>query len=158
MIGIAGGAEKCQLALENGYDAVIDRTHENVAQRVKELTNGAGVQVVYDSVGKASFQDSLASLAPRGYFVSFGATTGVTPPIEGATLLRGGSLFFTRPTLATYITSRNDLVNSAQAVFSLISSGVIKIKIGQRFALKDAAAAHRALEANETIGSSILIP
>ena len=158
MIGVAGGPDKCKLALDHGYDVVIDRTRENIAERMKELTKGAGAQVVYDSVGKATFNDSIASLAPRGYFVSFGATTGSAPPVEGGTLLRGGSLYFTRPTLQTYIAKREDLVHSAKAVFDLVSSGAIKVKIGQRFALKDASAAHRALEAGETVGSSILIP
>lgn len=158
MIGVAGGADKCKLALEHGYDVVIDRTRENVVDRVKELTNDAGVQVVYDSVGKATFKDSLASLGARGYFVSFGGTTGSTPPVEAGALMGGGSLYFTRPTLATYVARREDLVNSAKAVFDLISAGTLTIKIGQRFPLKDAKAAHRALEAGETVGSSILIP
>jgi len=158
MIGVAGGEEKCKLALDNGYEVVIDRRRENVAERVKELTKGVGVHVVYDSVGKASFKDSLASLAPRGYFVSFGATTGPAPPVEAASLMGGGSLYFTRPTLATYVARREDLVKSAKAVFDLVSSGTIKVKIGQRFSLKNAIAAHRALEAGETVGSSILVP
>ena len=158
MIGVAGGADKCKLALEHGYDVVIDRKRENVAERIKELTKNAGVQVVYDSVGKASFDDSIASLAPRGYFVSFGATTGSVPPIEASALLRGGSLYFTRPTLQTYIARREDLVKSAKSVFDLVAAGTIKVKIGQRFPLREAGAAHRALEAGETVGSSILIP
>jgi NADPH:quinone reductase len=158
MIGVAGGADKCKLALEHGYDVVIDRKLENVKERVKELTKGAGVQVVYDSVGKASFDDSIASLAPRGYFVSFGATTGPVPPVEASMLLRGGSLYFTRPTLQTYIARRDDLVSSAKSVFDLVASGTIKVKIGQRFSLHEAGAAHRAMEAGETVGSSILLP
>lgn len=158
MIGVAGGADKCKLALDHGYDVVIDRKRENVAERVKDLTKRAGVQVVYDSVGKASFDDSIASLAPRGYFVSFGATTGPVPAVEAATLLRGGSLYFTRPTLQTYIARREDLVSSAKSVFDLVASGTIKVKIGRRFPLREASAAHRAMEAGETVGSSILLP
>lgn len=158
MIGVASGADKCKLAMENGYDVVIDRSRENIAERVKELTKGAGVQVVYDSVGKATFKDSLSSLAPRGYFVSFGAASGPVPPVEASALMMGGSLYFTRPTIATYNARREDLVKSAKAVFDLVLSGVIKVTIGKRFPFKDVREAHRAMQAGETTGSSLLIP
>jgi NADPH2:quinone reductase len=158
MIGVAAGPEKCRLAREHGYAEVIDRTKENIVERVKAITGGAGVPVVYDSVGKATFEASLDSLRPRGYFVSFGTTTGAPPPIEAGVLQKHGSLYFTRPTLVTYTASREDLVNSANAVFGLIAKGVLKVHIGARYPLADAARAHADLEAGKTTGSSLLIP
>jgi NADPH2:quinone reductase len=158
MIGVAAGAEKCQRARENGYAEVIDRTREDVVERVKAITGGVGVPVVYDSVGKATFDASLKCLRPRGYFVSFGTTTGAPPPIEAATLQKLGSLYFTRPTLVTYTAAREELVASANAVFDLVKRGVLKPNIGQRYALADAAKAHSDLEAGRTVGSSVIIP
>lgn len=158
MIGVTTGDDKIKLALAHGYDAVIDRKHDNIAERARALTGGKGVAVAYDSVGKTTFEDTLASLAPRGLFVSFGATTGAPPPLEAARLQKGGSLYYTRPTLATYVADRNDLVASAAAVFDLVRNGVITPQIGQRYALADAAKAHRDLEAGQTRGSSILMP
>ena len=158
MIGVTTGSDKIQLALAHGYDAVIDRKRESIAVRARALTDGKGVAVAYDSVGKTSFEDTLASLAPRGLFVSFGATTGAPPPLEAARLQKNGSLYYTRPTLATYIAAREDLVASAAAVFELVRKGVITPQIGQRYALADAAQAHRDLEAGRTRGSSILMP
>jgi len=158
MIGVAAGPQKCQLALDNGYEFCIDRLSEDVAARVKEITGGAGVPVVYDSVGKNSFDQSLASLAPRGYFVSFGTTTGAPPPVPAATLQKMGSLYFTRPTLVTYTASTAELRNSAQAVFDLVAQGALKVSIHQRYAMSDIARAHAELESGRTTGSSILIP
>jgi NADPH2:quinone reductase len=158
MIGVAGGPEKCTLAKAHGYDHVIDRKREDIVARVKEITGGAGVPVVYDSVGKDSFEASLKSLAPRGYFVSFGTTTGAPPPVEAATLQKMGSLYFTRPTLATYIAKREDLVMSANAVFDMVRKGAVKIHIGQRYRLADAVKAHADLEAGRTTGSSVMTP
>jgi len=158
MIGVAGGAEKCRLARDHGYDEVIDRTREDVAERVKAITAGKGVPVVYDSVGKASFDASLTSLRPRGFFVSFGTTTGAPPPVEAATLQKNGSLYFTRPTLFTYIATREELVASAAAVFDLLKRGVLRVHIGARYPLADAGRAHADLEAGKTVGSSLLIP
>jgi len=158
MIGVAGGPEKCALAKDHGYAHVIDRKSEDISARVKEITGGAGVPVVYDSVGKDSFEASLKSLAPRGYFVSFGTTTGAPPPIEAATLQKMGSLYFTRPTLATYVAKRDDLVMSANAVFEMVRKGAVKIHIGQRYRLADAAKAHADLEAGRTRGSSVMTP
>jgi NADPH2:quinone reductase len=158
MIGVAAGPQKCQLALDNGYVFWIDRLSEDVAARVKEITGGAGVPVVYDSVGKNSFDQSLASLAPRGYFVSFGTTTGAPPPVPAATLQKLGSLYFTRPTLVTYTASTAELRNSAQAVFDLVAQGALKVSIHQRYAMSDIARAHAELESGRTTGSSILIP
>jgi NADPH2:quinone reductase len=158
MIGVAAGADKCRLARENGYAEVIDRTKEDVVARVKAITGGAGVPVVYDSVGRATFEASLKCLKPRGFFVSFGTTTGAPPPVEAATLQKLGSLYFTRPTLVTYTATRAELVASANAVFDLVKRGVLKVNIGQRYALSDAVKAHTDLEAGRTVGSSLLIP
>jgi len=158
MIGVAGGAEKCRLAREHGYADVIDRTREDVLERVKAITGGKGVAVVYDSVGKASFDASLKSLRPRGFFVSFGTTTGAPPPVEAATLQKLGSLYFTRPTLFSYIATREELVASASAVFDLLKRGVLRVHVGARYPLADAARAHADLEAGKTAGSSLLVP
>lgn len=158
MIGVTSGGDKTALALTHGYDAVINRKSEKIPERVRELTQGTGVAVAYDSVGRDSFEDTIASLAPRGLFVTFGATTGAPPPLEAALLQKSGSLYYTRPTLATYIAARDDLVASAAAVFDLVGRGVITPSIGQRYSLADAAAAHRDLEAGATKGSSLLVP
>ena len=158
MIGVAGGADKVKLALANGYAYCIDRNTEDVAARVKEITGGAGVPVVYDSVGKASFEQSLNSLAPRGFFVSFGTTTGAPPPIQAGTLQKMGSLYFTRPTLVTYTAKNEELRASAAAVFDLFKKGVLKVSINQRYALADIAKAHADLEGGRTTGSTIIVP
>jgi NADPH2:quinone reductase len=158
MIGVAGGADKVKLALANGYEYCIDRKTEDVAAGVKEITGGKGVPVVYDSVGKDSFEQSLNSLSPRGYFVSFGTTTGAPPPVPASTLQKMGSLYFTRPTLVTYTASTEDLRASAAAVFDMFAKGALKVSINQRFALDDIAKAHAALEQGRTTGSTIIIP
>jgi NADPH2:quinone reductase len=158
MIGVAAGPEKVKLALANGYEHCLDRLKDDIPARVKEITGGAGVPVVFDSVGKNSFDQSLNSLAPRGYFVSFGTTTGAPPPVPASTLQKMGSLYFTRPTLVTYTASTEDLRNSAAAVFDLFAKGVLKISINQRYALADVAKAHADLESGRTSGSSVLIP
>jgi NADPH2:quinone reductase len=158
MIGVAGGAEKCRLAREHGYAEVIDRTREDIVERVKAITGGAGVPVVYDSVGKASFETSMKSLAPRGFFVSFGTTTGAPPPVEAGLLQKLGSLYFTRPTLVTYTATREELVASSGAVFDMLKRGAIAVRIGARYPLADAVKAHTDLEGGRTVGSSILIP
>ena len=132
MIGVAGGPKKCALAKEHGYTEVIDRNNENVVARVKELTDGKGVPVVYDSVGKDTFEQSVECLSPRGYFMSFGTTSGSVPPIDAAMLQHKGSLYFTRPTLANYCASRDDLELSATRLFKMIANGDVKTKIGQR--------------------------
>ena len=158
MIGVAAGPEKVKLALANGYEHCLDRLKDDIPARVKEITGGAGVPVVFDSVGKNSFDQSLNSLAPRGYFVSFGTTTGAPPPVPASTLHKMGSLYFTRPTLVTYTASTEDLRHSAAAVFDLFAKGVLKITINQRYALADIAKAHTDLESGRTSGSSVLLP
>lgn len=158
MIGVAAGPDKVKLALANGYEHCLDRLKDDIPARVKDITGGAGVPVVFDSVGKNSFDQSLNSLAPRGYFVSFGTTTGAPPPVPASTLQKMGSLYFTRPTLVTYTASTEDLRHSAAAVFDLFAKGVLKITINQRYALADVAKAHADLESGRTSGSSVLIP
>jgi len=158
MIGIAGGKEKCAYASAHGYDVVIDRYSENVVTRVRELTNGAGVSVLYDSIGKDTYEQSINCLAPRGYFVSFGTTSGKVPPVEASTLQHKGSLYFTRPTLADYCAVRSDFEKSTARVFEMVASGALKVEIGQRYSLANAAQAHTDLESGQTSGSSILVP
>ncbi len=158
MIGVAGGQDKVKLALANGYEFCLDRRTEDIVARVKEITGGSGVPVVYDSVGKDSFEQSLNSLAPRGYFVSFGTTTGAPPPVAAATLQKMGSLYFTRPTLVTYTASTQELRDSAAEVFKRLAQGVIKVSINQRYPLADIARAHAELEGGRTTGSSIIVP
>ena len=158
LIGVAGGPEKCELAKENGYVAVIDRNREDIVARVREITGGNGVPVVYDSIGKATFETTLKCLYPRGIFVSFGATSGAPPAVEASTLQKLGSLYFTRPTLATYCNSRADIDVSSGRVFAMIAKGALKPNVGMRYPLADAATAHADLEAGRTSGSSLLLP
>ena len=156
MIGVAGGQDKCQLALKNGYAQCIDRKSENIVTRVKALTNGSGVSVVYDSVGKDSFEDSINSLKTMGMFVSFGTTTGEPPAIAPSRLQKMGSLYITRPTLVDYMAVRGDMLNSANQVFDLLQKGVLSVTIGQRYGFDDIIQAHVELEAGATRGSSII--
>jgi NADPH2:quinone reductase len=158
MIGVTAGADNRAAILKLGYDAALDRKTDDVAARVRELTGGKGVPVVYDSVGASSFQASIDSLAVYGYFVSFGATTGPAPDVSPHLLQVKGSLYFTRPTLANYVAARADLLHSANETFRLIKEGVLKVNIDQRFALTDIVAAHKALESGETTGSTVLTP
>jgi NADPH2:quinone reductase len=158
MIGVTSGPENCAKILQNGYADAIDRTSENIAERARALTGGKGVSVVFDSVGKATFEASIDSLAPRGYFMSFGATTGEAPAVTPSLLQHKGSLYFCRPTLATYIASREDLLASAAEVFRLVEAGVLKVNINQTFQMSDIVTAHRQLESGATSGSSIILP
>ncbi|WP_413719337.1 quinone oxidoreductase family protein [Silicimonas sp. MF1-12-2] len=158
MIGVTSGAENCKRALEQGYAHAIDRKSEDIVQRVKEITGGVGVPVVYDSIGKATFEASLACLATYGMFVSFGATTGEAPAVAPSVLQHGGSLYFTRPTLANYVGPRADLEHSAGRVFEMILGGHVKVNINQRRPLSEVAAAHADLEAGMTTGSTIFLP
>jgi len=158
MIGVTSGAQNCKAILKLGYADTIDRTTEDVAARVKDLTSGKGVSVVYDSIGAASFDASIQSLATYGLLVSFGATTGEAPPVPPSLLQHSGSLYFTRPTLADYIKQRGDLVHAATEVFRLVKDGVLSVNINQRFALSEVVQAHRELAAGTTTGSTILVP
>lgn len=158
VIGTAGGPEKVARARQNGCDEVIDLKSEDVAGRVKELTGGAGVRAVFDSIGKETFDASLASLAPRGMLVLFGQSSGVVPPLDLGRLAAGGSLFLTRPALNHYVATREELVQSAARLFDLVGRGAVRIQIGQTYALRDAAQAHRDLEGRKTTGSTVLLP
>lgn len=158
MIGVTAGKANCEAILKLGYAEAIDRDSEDVAARVSDLTDGKGVPVVYDSVGAASFDASIASLATYGMFVSFGATTGEAPPVPPSLLQHKGSLYFTRPTLADYIKQREDLVHAANEVFRLVNEGVLTVNIDQRMPLSDVVEAHRLLEAGKTTGSTVLVP
>lgn len=158
VIGTVGSEAKAAIARAHGCDHVINYATENFAVRVREITGGAGVPVVYDGVGAATFEGSLDSLAPRGMLVSFGNASGAVPPFQPGILSQKGSLFFTRPTLGHYTASRAELLESAAAFFEVVANGKVKVEIGQRYALADAAQAHRDLEARLTSGSTILLP
>lgn len=158
MIGVTSGAANCRMILENGYADAIDRTSEDIAKKARALTGGKGVSVVFDSVGKATFEASIDALAPRGYFMSFGATTGEAPAVAPSLLQKKGSLYFCRPTLATYIASREDLMASAAEVFRLVAEGVLTVNINQTYDLADIVQAHKDLESGATSGSSVILP
>lgn len=158
VIGTAGSAEKCAVALQNGADICINYRTENIVERVREITKGEGVPVVYDSVGKDTFETSLKCLRPLGLLVSFGNASGPVPPVELGLLSQNGSLYITRPTLATYTSKRTDLESMSQELFDIVLSGNVRIDIKQRYQLEDAAQAHRDLEERRTTGSSILLP
>jgi NADPH2:quinone reductase len=156
VIGTVGSAEKAEMAKENGCTHVINYKTENFVERVKEITGGKGVDVVYDSIGKDTFPASLDCLRPRGLWVTFGNSSGPVPPFEVGMLAPKGSLFATRPTLNHYTASRADLLATAGDLFDILKNGHVKIPINQTYALKDAAEAHRDLEARKTTGSTVL--
>lgn len=158
MIGTVGSEEKAELARANGCSHTILYRDEDFSARVKEITGGEGVPVVYDSVGKATFMGSIDCLKRRGLMVTFGNATGPVAPVPPGLLAQKGSLMLTRPTLMDYVATRAELEQGTGRVFEMISAGHIKPQINQRFALKDAADAHRALEARSTSGQTILIP
>ena len=158
VIAAVGGERKAELAKRHGADAVIQYDREDIAERVRDLTGGAGARVVYDSVGKTTFDASLASLAKRGLMVSYGNASGPAPPVEPARLARLGSLFLTRPTLFDYIAAPEELDAAAAALFQLIGEGTLAVEIGQTWSLADVQAAHEALERRATIGATVLIP
>lgn len=158
VIGTVGSDEKEALARANGCDHAIVYTRESFVERVREITHGRGVQVVYDSIGKDTFMGSLDCLAPLGTMVLFGAASGPVPPFDLGLLAQKGSLFVTRPTLFTYTARRDDLLASAQEVFDMVGGGQLNIDIRQRYPLSDAAQAHRDLEARKTTGSTVLLP
>jgi NADPH:quinone reductase len=157
-IGTVGSAEKARLAKENGCTHTILYREEDLASAVREITKGQGVDVVYDSVGRSTFMQSLDCLRPMGVMVSFGQSSGPVDPIDLGLLAQKGSLFLTRPSLMHYTAKREDLLAHARDLFEVIVSGAVKIQIRQEYALKDAARAHRDLEERKTTGSSILIP
>jgi len=158
VIGTAGSDEKCALALRHGADVCINYRAGRFVDRVKEITGGQGVPVVYDSVGKDTFLDSLDCLRPFGMLVSFGNASGPVPAFEPALLAQKGSLYLTRPTLVHYAARRADLEAMSKELFDIVLSGKVAIEIGQRYPLEETARAHRELEARRTTGSSILLP
>ncbi len=157
VIGVVSTAEKAELARAHGAEHVIIG-HSNLAGEVKRITAGAMVPVVYDSVGRDTFSASLDCLAPLGMMVSYGSASGPVPPVDIGVLSAKGSLFLTRPTLATYTAKRADLVAMAGDLFGVVASGAVAIRVNQTFPLSAAAAAHRALEARQTTGSTVLVP
>jgi len=158
VIGTAGSDEKLELARRHGCDHVINYRTERFPARVRELTGGAGVDVVYDGNGQDTFEDSLDCLKPLGMMVSFGNASGPVAIPDLGILARKGSLFLTRPTGASYFSKRDDLLEAGKALFAAIGSGQIKVEIGQRFALADAAKAQQKLVERRTVGSTILLP
>jgi NADPH2:quinone reductase len=158
VIATVGSLAKAAKVQALGADHVILYRDHDVAAEVRRITGGAGVPVAYDSVGKDTFDATLASLARRGLFVSYGNASGPPPPIDAQRLSRAGSLYFTRPTLADYVVTTAELDASAAAVFDKVLSGEINVEIGQTFGLNDVRRAHEALESRETIGSTLLIP
>lgn len=158
VIGTVGSDEKAELARAHGCDHPIVYTRENLAERVREITDGAGVPVVYDSVGADTYEASLDCLAPLGMLVSFGNASGPVTSVNPGDLSARGSLFFTRPTLMTYTATREDLVACADELFDVVTQGAVNIEVNQTFALSEAQAAHRALESRQTTGSTVLMP
>jgi NADPH:quinone reductase len=158
MIGTVSSDAKAELARQHGCAQTIVYTRENFVDRVKEITGGKGVPVVYDSVGKDTFPGSLDCLSPRGMFVSFGSSSGAVPPFNIMLLSQKGSLYATRPTLFTYASSHDKLNAMASELFALVKAGKIKPDARQTFALKDAADAHRSLESRRTTGATLLLP
>jgi NADPH:quinone reductase len=158
LIATAGGAAKCALALEHGAAHAIDYHREDFGARVKALTGGQGVKVVYDSVGKDTFEKSLDCLRPFGLMACFGNASGPVPPFAPGTLAAKGSLYLTRQTLFTHIATREATQAMADDLFAVVASGAVKIRIDQRYALADVTQAHRDLEARKTTGSTVLMP
>ena len=158
VIGTVGSDEKAELAKAHGCDHPIVYTRDNFVEKVKDITDGKGVSVVYDSVGKDTFMDSLDCLRPRGYMVLFGNSSGAVEPFAPGILVAKGSLYLTRPSLADYTGTRQDLVDTCKDLFDVVEKGVVKVEVNQTYALKDTAQAHRDLEARKTTGSTVLLP
>jgi NADPH2:quinone reductase len=158
VIGTVGNDEKAALAKKAGCKHVIVTSREKIVERVKEITKGKGVPVVYDGVGKDTFMDSLDCLKPLGVLASFGNASGAVTQFNPGILAQKGSLFLTRPTLMSYTATREDLVKTAADLFSVVKSGKVKIRINQTYPLREAAQAHRDLESRKTTGSTVLIP
>ena len=157
MIGVTSSEEKAAKARELGAAEVVVG-YEGVAEKVRSLNGGKGVDIAFDSVGKISAEASLASLKPRGWFITYGNASGPVDPIPPARLAQGGSLIMTRPGVFTFLQAPGALARGAGLVFDALKAGVFKADIGQRFALKDAAEAHKALESGKTTGATILTP
>ena len=158
VIGTVGREEKIATAKKAGCKHVIVTSKENFAERVKSLTRGAGLPVVYDGVGKDTFMESLDCLAPLGLMVSYGNASGAVPPFNPGILSQKGSLYLTRPTLFHYVARREDLLAAARELFAVVKSGAVRININQTYPLREAAQAHRDLEARKTTGCTVLLP
>ncbi|MGH6885075.1 MAG: quinone oxidoreductase family protein [Geminicoccales bacterium] len=159
VIGTAGGAEKVAQAEAHGCEVVIDyNKQKKLAEKVREITEGAGVAVVYDGVGKSVYKQSLDSIRPLGTYVNYGNASGPIKAVNPLELSQKGSLYFTRPTLMTYTARRDDLVGTANELFQAVLSGAVTIEVKQRYPLKSTAQAHRDLEARKTTGSTVLLP
>lgn len=158
VIGTVGSEDKVKIAKENGCDFVINYSKESFSQKVKEITNGKMLDVVYDGVGAKTFEESIECLAIRGTMVSFGNASGLVEKVDPKKHIAPKGLFFTRPSIAHYTVTREELVNSANTVFDAIKTGKFKVKIFKKFALKDAVPAHEELEARKLTGPSILVP
>ena len=158
VIGVVGSDAKVKIATENGCDKIINRKRQDIVEIVRKITDGKGVPVVYDSLGQDTFERSLDCLQPTGLMVSYGNATGPVPPVNILKLMQKGSLFLTRPRFSHYIRSPEDLQLATGELFDLIQTDVVKIHIGQRFPLQDAARAHMAAESAQTVGSTILVP
>lgn len=158
VIGCVGSQEKADLAMANGCNYPVFYREENIAQRVRELTNGEGVSVVYDATGQQTFEASLDSLRPFGVMVTYGNITGQVEPFSPKILAPKGSLYVTRPTLATHVATRELLVEGAERLIDVISKGIVKNYVNQSYSLKDTETAHRDIEARKTTGSTVLIP
>jgi NADPH2:quinone reductase len=156
VIGTVGSEEKAELTRAHGCDHPIVYTRQDFVAEVDRITKRAKLPVVYDSIGKDTFQQSLDCLAPKGLMVSFGNASGPVPPVEPGLLAQKGSLFLTRPTLFTYTATQAELAAAATELYDVVASGKVKVEVKQRFALRDAADAHRALEARQTTGSTVL--
>jgi NADPH2:quinone reductase len=157
-IGTAGSADKVELARAHGYDHVINYREQDFVAEVNAITKGGKCEVVYDSVGKDTFEGSLDCLKPLGLLALFGQSSGPVPPFNLGVLSQKGSLYITRPTLFVYVAKREDLEASASALFDVVGKGIVDIRINQRYSLKDAAQAHADLEARRTTGTTILVP
>jgi NADPH2:quinone reductase len=158
VIGTVGSEEKAALAKKTGCKHVIVSSQEKTSERVKAITRGKGVPVVYDGVGKDTFMDSLDCLAPLGLMVSFGNASGAVPPVNIGILAQKGSLFLTRPTLVNYTATREDLLTAARELFAVVKKGAVRIKVNQTYPLREAAQAHIDLESRKTTGSTVLLP
>ena len=158
VIGCVGSQEKADLAMANGCDHPVFYREENIAERVRELTQGEGVPVVYDATGQQTFEASLDCLRPFGVMVTYGNTTGQVEPFSPKILAPKGSLYVTRPTLATHVATRELLVEGADRLIDVISKGIVKNNVNQSYALKDTAQAHRDMQARKTTGSTVLMP
>ncbi len=158
VIGTVGSDDKAELAGRNGYDHLINYRNEDFVARTMEITNGRGVDVVYDSVGKDTFPQSLDVIRPRGTWVSFGQSSGPVPDFSPLLLAQKGSLFMTRPRLADYVAKPAEFAAAATAHFEMIGSGTVKVEVSRELPLTEAAEAHRAIEARQTTGATILVP